>query len=68
MEEDQERGSSSDEERSIIVDEDMEDSPTDIPELWMPDRNNEDTKFVRGQGDAIPTKKWPESASEVSIV
>ena len=43
MEEDQERVSSSDEERQIIEDEDMEDSPTDIPELWMPDRNNEDT-------------------------
>ena len=68
MEEDQERGSSSDEERQIIEDEDMQDSPTDIPELWMPDRNNEDTKFVRGKGDAIPTKKCPQTASEVSIV
>ena len=37
----------------------MEDSPTDIPDLWMSDRNNEDTKFVRGKGDAIPTKKFP---------
>ena len=52
MEEDQERDSSSDEERPIIQDEDMEDSATDIPELWIPDRNDEDTKFVRGQGDA----------------
>ena len=59
MEENQERGSSSDEERQIIEDEDMEDSPTDIPELWMPDRNNEDTKFVRVKRDAIPTKKYP---------
>jgi hypothetical protein len=59
MEEDQERGSSSDEEGKIIVDEDMEDSPTDIPDLWMPDRNNEDTKFVRDKRDAIPTKKCP---------
>ena len=58
-EEDQERDSSSDEERPIIQDEDMEDSPTDIPEVWILDRNNEDTKFVRGQGDAIPTKKYP---------
>ena len=61
MEEDQERDSSSDEERPIIQDEDMEDSETDIPELWIPDRNDEDTKFVRGQGDAIPTKKYPEA-------
>ena len=72
MEEDQERVSSSDEERSIIVDEDMEDSPTDIPELWIPDRNNEDTKFVRDKGDDIVTvrlsKKWmqlyPQMVSE----
>ena len=34
----------------------------------MTDRNNEDTKFVRGKGDAIPTKKCPEATSEVSIV
>ena len=33
-----------------------------------PDRNDEDTKFVRGKGDAIPTKKYPEAASELSIV
>jgi len=59
MEEGQERDSSSDEEQQIIEDEDMEDSPTDIPELWMPDRNNEDTKFVRAKGDAISTKKYP---------
>ncbi len=68
MEEDQERGSSSDEERSTIVVEDMKDSPTDIPEVWIPDRTNEDTKFVRGKGDAIPTKKYPQTVSEVSIV
>jgi hypothetical protein len=68
MEEVQERDSPSDEEREIIEDEDMEDSATDIPELWIPDRNDEDTKFVRGQGHAIPTKKCPEAASEVSIV
>ncbi len=48
--------SSSDEERQIIEDEDMEDSPTDIPEIWMSDRNDEDTKFVRAKRDAIPTK------------
>ena len=59
MEEDQERDSSSDEERHIIEDEDMEDSPTDTPELWMPDRNDEDTKFVRENRDPIPTKKYP---------
>jgi len=68
MEEVQERDSPSDEEREIIEDEDMEDSATDIPELWIPDRNDEDTKFVRGQGHAIPTKKCPQVASEVSIV
>ena len=59
MEEGQERDSSSDEARVIIEDEDMEDSPTDTPELWMPERNEDDTKFVRGQGHAIPTKKCP---------
>ena len=59
MEQGQERDSSSDEERQIIEDEDMEDSPTDIPELWMPDRDETDQKFVRDKRDAIPTKKYP---------
>ena len=68
MEEGQERDSSSDEERQIIEDEDMEDSPPDTPELWMPDRNDEDAKFVRGKRDDIPTKKYPQTASELSIV
>ena len=36
MEEGQERDSSSDETRVIIEDEDMKDSPTDTPDLWMP--------------------------------
>ena len=47
----------SDEERQTIDDDDMEDSPTDTSELWIPDRNDEDTKFVRVKRDAIPTKK-----------
>jgi hypothetical protein len=59
MEEYQERDSSSDEERQTIDDDDMEDSQTDTAELWMSDRNDEDTKFVRAKGDAIPTKKYP---------
>ena len=59
MEKGQERDSSSDEERVLIEDEDMEDSPTDTPEFWMPERNEEDTKFVREFGDGIPTKKHP---------
>ena len=57
MEEYQERDSSFDEERQIIEDDDMEDSPTDTTDLWIPDRNDEDTKFVRVKRDAIPTKK-----------
>jgi hypothetical protein len=69
MEEDQEeRDSSSDEAAQIIEDEDMEDSPPDTPELWMPNRNDDDANFVRGKGDAIPTKKYPQAASEVLIV
>ena len=59
MEEDQERDSSSDEQGHIIEDEDMEDSPTNTPEFWMPDRDEQDKKFVRATGDAIPTKKNP---------
>jgi len=42
MEEDQETNSSSDEQGLIIEDEDIEDSPTDTPELWMPDRDEQD--------------------------
>jgi hypothetical protein len=49
MEEAQKRDSSSDEERVIIEDEDVEDSPTDTPELWMSERNEDDTKFVRAE-------------------
>jgi hypothetical protein len=67
MKKSQERDPSSDEERHIIVDEDMEDSPTDTPEFWMSDRDEEDKKFVRGKGDAIPTKKRPQTESQLSI-
>ena len=69
MEEDEEeRDCSSDETAKIIEDDDMEDSPPDTPDLWMPDRNDEDTKFVRTNRDSIPTKKYPQEASELSIV
>ena len=34
----------------------------------MPERNEEDTKFVRASGEAIPTKKHPQTVSEQSIV
>ena len=68
MEGGQERDSSPDEQRHIIDDDDMEDSPTDSPDLWMPDRNEEDTMFERVLRDAIPTKKHPQVVSELSIV
>ena len=68
MEEGQERDSSSDEQRHIIDDDDMEDSPTDSPDLWMSERNEVDTMFERVLRDAIPSKKHPESVSELSIV
>jgi hypothetical protein len=42
----------------------MEDSPTDTPGLWIPERNEYDSKFVRVFGDTIPTKKHVETASE----
>ena len=45
----------------------MEDSPTDTPELWMPERNEENT-FERTLTDAPPMKKHPETVSELSIV
>ena len=61
MEEGQQRDSSSDEERQNNDHDDLEDSPTDTVELWMPDRNEEDTKFVRGKRDVIPTKKYPKA-------
>ena len=68
MEEGQERDSSSDEQRHIIDDDDMEDSPTDSPDLWMSERNETDTMFERALRDAIPSKKHPETVSELSIV
>jgi hypothetical protein len=43
----QERDCSPNAERYIIDDNDMQDSPTDSPELWIPERNEDDTKFVR---------------------
>jgi hypothetical protein len=59
MEEGQERDSSSDEQRHIIDDDDMEDSPTDSPDLWLPERHEADTMFERALRDAIPCKKHP---------
>jgi hypothetical protein len=47
MEGGQERDSSPDEQRHIIDDDDMEASPTDSADLWLPERNEEDTMFVR---------------------
>jgi hypothetical protein len=67
MEGGQERDSSPDEQRHIIDDDDMEDSPTDSPDLWMPERNEEDTMFERSLRDAIPTKRNPQVVSELSI-
>jgi hypothetical protein len=68
MEEGQERYSSSDEQRHIIDDDDMEDSPTDSPDLWLPERNETDTMFERALRDVIPCKKHPETVLELSIV
>ena len=68
MEEGQGRDSSPDEERHIIHDDDMEKSPTDSPDLWMPERNDDDTMFERALTDGIPTKKHPQVVSELSIV
>ena len=69
MEEELERDVSPVEQGHVIDDDDDdEDSPTDTPNLWMPDRNEEDTKFVRASTDAIPTKKYPQPVSELSIV
>jgi hypothetical protein len=47
MEGGQERDSSPDEQRHIIDDDDMESSPTDSADLWLPERNEEDTMFER---------------------
>jgi hypothetical protein len=47
----QERDYSTNEERYIIDDDDMQDSPTDSPDLWIPERNEDDTKFVRVLAD-----------------
>jgi len=68
MEGGQERDSSPDEQRHIIDDDDMEASPTDSADLWLPERNEEDTMFERALTDAIPTKKRPQSVSELAIV
>ena len=60
MEEGQERDTSPVEQGHVIDDDDDdEDSPTDTPDLWMSERNEEDTKFVRVSTDTIPTKKHP---------
>jgi hypothetical protein len=53
MEEGQGRDSSPDEERHIIHDDDMEDSPKDSPDLWMTERNDDDTMFERSLTDDI---------------
>jgi hypothetical protein len=61
MEEGQERDCSPDEEGHIIDDDDIQDSQTDSPELWIPERNEENTKFERALADAPPTKKHSRS-------
>ena len=69
MEEGQERDDSVVEQGHIIDDDDDdEDSAADTPDLWMPERNEEDTKFVRPSTDTVPTKNHPEPVSELSIV
>ncbi len=68
METGQERDCSPDEQRHIIDDDDMEASPTDSADLWLPERNEEDTMFERSLRDAIPTKKSPQTVSELAIV
>lgn len=69
MQEGQERDASAVEEAHVIDDDDDdENSAADTPDLWMPERNEKDTKFVRPSTDAIPTKKHPQPASELSIV
>ena len=69
MEEGQERDTSPVKQGHVIDDDDDDDdSPTDTPDLWIPERNEEDTKFVRGSTDGIPTKKHPEPESELLIV
>ena len=67
MQEGQERDASAVEEAHVIDDDDDdENSAADNPDLWMPERNEKDTKFVRPSTDAIPTKKHPQPASELS--
>ena len=48
MEEGQESDTSAYEEGHVMDDDDNEDSPTDDSDVWMSERNEEDTKFVRG--------------------
>jgi hypothetical protein len=69
MEEGQERDDSVVDRGHIIDDDDDdEDSVADTPDLWMSERNEEDTKFVRPSTDDILTKKHPQTESELSIV
>jgi hypothetical protein len=68
MEEGHQRDCSPNEERHIIDDDDIQDSPTDSQDLWMSERNEEDNKFERVLADAPPTKKHPQVVSELSIV
>ena len=69
MEEGQERDDSVVEQGHIIHDDDDdEDSVVDTPDLWMSERNEEDTKFERGSVDTIPTKRNPQSVSGQVIV
>ena len=47
MEEEQERGPSPDEVEEIFDDDENDESPTDAPDVWLPERNEEDTMFER---------------------
>ena len=61
MEGGQERGPSPDEVEEIFDDDENDESPTDAPDVWLPERNEEDTMFERVSKDDIPTKRNPQS-------
>ena len=57
----QKRGPSPDEVEGIVDDDENDESPTDVPDVWLTGKNEEDTMFERVSKDDIPTKRNPQS-------
>ena len=63
----EERSHSRDEELQFIDDDENDESPTDDQDLWLPERNEENTKFERSLEVVIPCMKYHQSVNRIQL-